>query len=312
MTPGPPKPWADKLFNVPALTVAKVVVSGWAWLYTLAPPNTERMARREEILSDLHDQVAQDREEGTAPIRTTLHILARMILGSLADVMWAGRQVPSALDAGLRRGSDAVGNVRPSPLAISSLAMLGLMNCTLVMSGPAHSWYEWLAVNTAVLTVALLLLWRRFPRERGPSPALSTLAAVLVIGPATWMVLGVRLEQVPAAPQLGFDAAFAVLLIVSGTLAAARICQVRISWAEWWPMWLCWATVGIVAWGTAVPAGVGLRGLADLSLMTAVVCMGWMALAATLAFASRAACYGGLMASARCMRRLSAGLRIGE
>ena len=312
MTPGHPKPREDKLFQASALAMAKIVVSSWTWLYTLAAPQTERKARREEVLSDLHDQVAQEREEGTAPIKTTLHISARVILGMWDDVKWAGRQVASTLDAGLRRGSDVVGSVRPSPRSISSLAMLGLMNCILATSRPAHSWYEWLAVNTAALTVALLLLGRRLPTVRGPSLAWSTLAAVLVIGPVTWMVLGVRLEQVPAAPQLGFDAFFAVLLIVSGTLAAARTCQVRVSWAEWWPVWLCWATVGVVAWGTAVSAGGGLLGLAELFLVTALVCISWMALASTLTFASRAACYGGLMGSARCMRWLAVRIRVEE
>ena len=312
MTPGHPKPWADKLLYAPALAMAKIIVSGWTWLYTLASPRTERMARREDVLSDLHDQVAQDREEGTAPTRTTLRILARMTLGMRDDVMWAGYQVSSSLGARLSRGSDAVGNVRPSPLAISLLAMLGLMNCALATSRPAPSWYEWLGVNAVVLTVALLLLRRRLPRVRGPSPAWSTLAAILVVGPAAWMVLGVRLEQVPAAPQLGFDAAFAVLRVVSGTLAAARICQVHVSLAEWWPVWLCWAVVGVAVWGTAVPVGGGLRGLAELALVAALVCVVWMALAATVALASRAACYGGLIGSARCMRWVATGIRSGE
>ena len=255
--------------------------------------------------------MAHGREEGIGPIKTTLHILARMMLGLLDDVMWARRYVPSALDGHLKRGSDTIGNVRPSPLAISSLAMLGLMNWTLAMSGLAHPWFEWIVVNAAVLIVALLLLRQRHPRVRGPSPAWSTFAAVFAIGPATWMVFGSRLEQVPVAPQLAFDAAFAVLLVVSGTLAAARICRVHVTWGEWWPVWLCWAMMGVAAWGTAVSAGGGLRSLAELSLVTALVCMGWMALAATFAFASRAACYGGLIGSARCMRWLAAGIRMG-
>ena len=313
MMPVHPTPWAEMLFHVPALAVAKLVVSSWTWLYTLASPRNERVARRAETLSDVHDQMAQGREEGIGPIKMTLNILARMMLGSLDDVMWAGRYVPSALDGHLRRGSDAIANVRPSPLAISSLAMLGLMNWTLVMSGLAHPWFEWVVVNAAVLTVAPLLLRQRHPRVRGPSRAWSTSAAVLAIGLATWMVLGSHLEQVLIAPQFAFDAAFTVLLVVSGTLAAAaRICRVHVSWGAWWPVWLCWATLGVVAWGTAVPAGEGLRGLAELSLVTALVCMGWMALAATLAFACRAACYGGQMGSARCMWWLAAGIRMGE
>ena len=254
----------------------------------------------------------QVRQEGIGPIKTTMHILARMMLGLLDDVIWAGLQVPSTLDGWLKRESDTVGTVRPSPLAISSLAMLGLMNWTLSMSGLAHPWFEWIVVNAAVLTVALLLLRQRHPGLRGPSGAWSTFAAIFAIGLATWMVLGSRLEQVPEAPKLAFDAALMALLIVSGTLAAARICKVHVSWGEWWPLWSSWAVIGFAAWGTAVSAGDGLRGLAELSLATPLVGMVWMAMAATLAFASRAACYGGLMGPARCMRWLAAGIRTGE
>ncbi len=171
MMPAHQKPWVETLIHHQALEAAKLVVSSWTWLYSLASPRSEREARRAEILSDLHDQIALGREEGIAPVRTILHLLARMILGSLDDVVWAGQQVPTALDGCLKRGSDSVGNMRPSPVAISCLAMLGLMNWTLAMSDIAHAWYEWIAVNTAVLIGILLLLRQRPLRVRGPSRA---------------------------------------------------------------------------------------------------------------------------------------------
>ena len=311
MTPAHPKPRPGTQSHVPALAAAKWVVSSWTWLYTMAFPRNERVSRRAEILADLHDHMEQSREEGTGPIKTAQHILARTMLGLLDDVLWAGQQAPSALDECLKRGSDAVGHVRPSPLAIALLAMLGLMNWTLAMSDLAHAWYEWIAVNASVLAVTLLLLRQRHLGVRGPTRAWSTLAAILAIGVVTWIVLGFRLEPVPATPQLMFDVGFMVLLVVSGILVSARICRVQVSWGEWWPVWLGWATVAVAAWGTAGSAGESSSGLGESSLMTALVCVGWMALAATFAVASRAVCYGGLMGSVRCMRLLAAGIRIG-
>ena len=308
MTPAHPPPWTDTLSHVPALAAAKFVVSSWTWLYTMASPRNRRLARRAEILADLHDHMEQSREEGTGPIKTALHILARMMLGFLDDVLWARQQVPAALDECLKRGADGIGNVRPAPLAISSLAMLGLTNWTLAMSGLAHTWFEWIVVNAAVLVVAMLLLRHRHPRVSGPHWVWGTIASVLAIGLAGWMVLEARFGQLPAVPNLAFDATLMILLVVSGTLAAVRVCGVQVTWSEWWPMWLCWGMIGFAAWGTAVSVGGGLRGLGELSLATGLVCVGWMALAATVALGSRMACYGGLMGSARCMRWLAAGI----
>ena len=134
MMPAHQKPWVEMLFHAPTLGVAKLVVSSWTWLYSLALPRDERESRRAEVLSDVHDQITSGCEEGIGAIRTSLHILGRMFWGLLDDVVWAGQQVPTALGGCLKRGSDSVGNMRPSPVAISCLAMLGLMNWTLAMS----------------------------------------------------------------------------------------------------------------------------------------------------------------------------------
>ena len=49
-----------------ALPLATSLVSAWTWLYTAALPERVRTARREEIGSDLHEQMAQDREAGVS------------------------------------------------------------------------------------------------------------------------------------------------------------------------------------------------------------------------------------------------------
>ena len=309
MTSMPPTPWADRSFNAPALVVANFVVSNWARLYTLAAPGDERAARRAEILSDLHDQIAESHEEGIGPTKTAVHMLARMVMGMLDDVMWAGRQGSAALNERLKQGSDAIGVARPSPLAISSLGMLGLMNWALAMSGQDHPWFQWVAVNAAVLIVGVLLLKQRHLGVPSPSRTWNAFAGFLAVAFTTWAVLGPRLEQAPGVPQLAFDAAIGVLLVVSGTLVIARVCKVNVSWGAWWPVWLSWVAVGIAAWGTAASTGGALRGLGELSLATALACTGWMVLAAIFGFASKAACYGGLMGSARCIRWFASGIQ---
>ena len=147
----------EMLCHGSALPVATSLVSAWTWLYTLALPEQVRTARREEIGSDLHDQMAQDREAGVSPSQTAIHIIRRMASGAWDDAGWALPHVPSALAGHLVRGSHVIGHARPSPWAIASLAVLGLMNWVLAMSDRHHPWFEWLLVNAGVLAITLLL-----------------------------------------------------------------------------------------------------------------------------------------------------------
>ena len=72
-----------------ALPAATSLVFAWTWLYTVALPEQVRTARREEICSDLHDQLAQDREAAVSPARTAIHIFRRMASGVWDDVGWS-------------------------------------------------------------------------------------------------------------------------------------------------------------------------------------------------------------------------------
>lgn len=158
-----------------ALPAATSLVSTWTWLYTVALPEQVRTARREEICSDLHDQLAQDREAGVSPARTAIHVIRRMASGAWDDVGWSLPHIPPALAGHLIRGSDAIGHVPPSPWAISSLAVLGLMNWVMAMSdrhplglngsssmqgywqSPCFLWSD----STVILTVGVAILQHR-------------------------------------------------------------------------------------------------------------------------------------------------------
>jgi hypothetical protein len=48
-----------------ALPAARRLVLGWTWLYTAALTEQARTARREEIRSDMHDHIEQDRGKGS-------------------------------------------------------------------------------------------------------------------------------------------------------------------------------------------------------------------------------------------------------
>ena len=76
-----------------ALPLVLLVVRGWVWLYTVSLPAPVRERRRQEIESELAEQIRDERSEGYFPHAIGLHMVARLIYGMLDDLCWlAGEQ----------------------------------------------------------------------------------------------------------------------------------------------------------------------------------------------------------------------------
>ena len=292
-----------------ALPLATSLVSVWTWLYTAALPEQVRTARREEIGSDLHDQMAQDREAGVSPSQTAIHIIRRMASGAWDDAGWSLPHVPSALAGHLVRGSHAVGHARPSPWAISSLAVLGLMNWVLAMSDIHHSWFEWLLVNAGVLAITLLLQKERRSWIGRLLLLWGASTVILTVGVAILAAQGSQLPQFPLDYELLLEAILLMPLMVLGLLVAARISSAHVfgrNW--WWPVLPCLPVIGLALWGSGVAVDGSPENFLEVSVATAVLSVGWIVLAAIFAYGSRVACHAGLRGSAGCMRLLADGM----
>ena len=303
----------EMLCHGSALPVATSLVSAWAWLYTAALPEQVRTARREEIGSDLHDQMAQDREAGVSPARTAIHILCRMASGAWDDVGWSLPHVPSALAGHLVRGSDAIGHVPPSPWAIPSLAVLGLMNWVLAMSDIHHPWFEWLLVNAGVLAITLILQRERHSWVRRFFLLWGASTVILTVGVAILATRDSLLLQFPVDYELLLEAILLMPLMVLGLLVAARISSAHVSGGNWWwPVLPCLPVIGLALWGSGIAVDGSPESFLEVSVATAVLSVGWIVLAAIFAYGSRVVCHAGLRGSAGCMRLLAGGMaRIG-
>ena len=299
----------ERLFEAPALSVARWLVLSWTWAYTMATPTEQRAARRVEVLSDLHDQIEQEREGEIAPSKTALHVVARLVLGIWDDLGWSVPFLPASLAGYLARSGDVMNQVRLHPLVIPSLATLGVMNLWMAMSDLDHPWFDWPLANAGVLIVALILLNRQRVWARLLSRLWGACVVGLAVGTVVWLLAGLGTERMPMGYQFLLEATLTVSLIVLGILASARICGARIFWGEWWPAWLGWLVIAIASWNTTVSAGGGLDGIWELSAAMVLVCIGWMVLAATIAFASKTVCDAGLAGCAQSMRWLAVGLR---
>ena len=292
-----------------ALPAATSLILGWAWLYTMALPEQVRTARRGEIRSDLHDQIAQDREEGASPSGTALHVLSRMVSGAWDDVGWSLPHIPSTLVGHLIHGSGAIGHGRPSPWAVSSLAVLGLMNWVLAMSDRHHPWFEWLFVNVGVVAITLLLQNQRHTWVRRLFLLWGGSTVVLTVGMAILAARDSRLLQVPDDYNLVLEAMLLTPLIVLGLLVAARICRTHVfegNW--WWPVLPCLSVIGFALWGSGIAVDGSPESLLEVSVATAVLCVGWTALAAAFAYGSKVVCYTGFRGVAGCIRLLAGGV----
>ena len=291
------------------LHAATSLVSAWTWLYTAALPGQVRTARREEIRSDLHDQMAQDREAEVSPARTAIHVARRMVSGAWDDVGWSLPHIPSALCGHLIRGSHAIGHVQPSPWAISSLAVLGLMNWVLAMSDLLHPWFQWPLVNVGVLAITLLLQSDRHPWVRRLFLLWGASTVVLTVGMAILSARDSRLLELPVDYSLVIEVMLLTPLMVLGLLVAARISRANVfegNW--WWPILLCPTIIGFALWGSSIAVDGSPENFLEVSVATAVLSVGWAALAATSAYGAKFVCHAGLRGTAGCMRLLAGGI----
>ena len=198
----------------------------------------------------------------------------------------------------------------PSPWAIPSLAVLGLMNWVLAMSDIHHPWFEWLLVNAGVLAITLLLQRERHSWVRRLFLLWGASTVILTVGVAILGSTGLLdCFQFPVDYELLLEAILLMPLMVLGLLVAARISSAHVfgrNW--WWPVLPCLPVIGLALWGSGVAVDGSPESFLEVSVATAVLSVGWTVLAAIFAYGSRVVCHAGLRGTAGCMRLLAGGI----
>ena len=290
-----------------ALPIAKGVAKGWLWLYTATAPKIEREARRAEISSDLHDQVADSRAEGHRPVETAIHILLRVVCGMKDDVAWAAPYLPSTLAEKLEKRSEALGNVRVPAWVVAGMATFGLMNWAWFMSEGANTWREWLLFNSSVVT-GIVLLWKQdHPWVRRLVPFGISLMVSMMIIVLIWTVHRHRLYEIPAFNAMLLQVAVAMLPLILGAVAKSEWFRVRAFNGRAWPVYASWVLIAAVSLGIAIPMGHTVA-LTFWAAMASLV-VGFAILTVIFTTASAAVCYGGLKGGETLMRVMAAGFR---
>ena len=118
-----------------ALPLAKSFARLWMSIYAAGVPSNLREDRRAEILSDLHEQVTDFREQGYRPDEIAFRIVLRVVRGMKDDVAWSAPYLPEALAEQFERGSEALRHIGTPKFITTAMAVVGMMNCAWLMSG---------------------------------------------------------------------------------------------------------------------------------------------------------------------------------
>ena len=293
-----------------ALAAARSLVLSWTWLYTAALPEQFRTARREEIRSDLHDHIEQDREEGVVQAWTAVGLLRRMASGAWDDVCWALPQVTSALAVNLVRGGEAIGQMRTPPWAISYVAVAALVNVCLALSDWNRLWPTWPLVNAVVLAATLLLQKQRQPWTRDILLWGGSFTFALALG------IGILAEWGSGPPwplpySLILEAVVMVPLVILALLVASRVSGVYgFEGNRWRLVLLCVPVIGVALWGSGAALDGSPENLIEVSAASALLSVVWGFMAASFAWGSRVAAQTLLGGTAGCIRLLAIGARL--
>jgi hypothetical protein len=172
-------------------TAASDRVLRWCALYTRGLPEAVAKERRDELLSDLHEQREDADARPAAQRALGRAIQGRAVRGVLSDLSWRSaqlRQAPLEVRGGvstrapmgrLLAASYVIGSLIAWASAFSAVHATGLSNSMLVHPG------EYFSVASVVALTALVLLSR--PRMRAIGAVLLGLIAV----PAWWLFLTV-------------------------------------------------------------------------------------------------------------------------
>ncbi len=291
-----------------ALPVVRNCVWIWTRLYTSLVPADEREDRRQQVLSDLHDE-AEDCKSGYTPAERAVWILFRTLRGVPDDLAWSAPYSARTFAGNLTRWSAAVGGARAPEWLLKSLTAVGFVNVAFWVSGDYDGWSNVLLVNAAAPVVPGFVLLIDRPLVQRAMTVFGIVAAAVAIGASLWAMFAFRLydEPVPFRSLSQCALVFAPPLLILNTRSLMR--RTGVFGDRTWPTWA--AGTMIVAVSLFLSGHVGLNAW--------VLLAAWAALGAALLLlisvmagcllAAVAACHAGTKACAAGLKVVAAGLR---
>lgn len=291
-----------------ALALAKSFARLWMSVYAAGVPSNLREDRRAEILSDLHEQVADCREQSYRPDEIAIRILLRVVRGMKDDVAWSAPYLPEALAEQFERGSEVLRHVGMPKFIITAMAVVGMVNCAWLMSDGDKTWALWFILNGVALTVSVLMGNQQHRWARRLILLFKGLAFVGGLATILYLVLDRRLYESPSFNQTMLGVALALLPLFLLTVVSSETCRVRLFRRRWWPIFSS-SVISIVG-ALWISSYMGLTAtLVTVWMLLAVLAVGYVVLAAMFLGGASIVWYVGLSGGAAGMRLLADRIR---
>ena len=290
-----------------ALPLARALAKLWTWFYTAAAPRDEQENRRAEVLSDLHEHIADFRAEGYRPDEIALHVICRVVWGMKDDVAWFVPYLPSTLAERFQSGSEFLGRIGTPRSLTTALAVFGMMNMAHFMSDGDKTWIVWVLTNGIILAVTIVNLNQERQWARRIARLYLYVASSAVVCLLLWVTFEFRLYEVHTLGEYTVQPVIAMVPVILMLVVSSETCRVRAFSGRWWPVFALWIIIGAISLTTAIHAGL------TITLMTwaimASLAAGFIVLCGIFAAGSAVVCFAVLKGSAKCMGLMAVGLR---
>ena len=296
------------VIRVLALPLSLSFARLWMSIYTAGVPSNLREDRRAEILSDLHEQVTDIREQGYRPDEIAITIMLRVVRGMKDDVAWSAPHLPGALAEQFERGSEALSHIGTPKFITTAMAVIGMMNCAWLMSDGDKTWVSWFILNGVALTFSVLMGNQQHRWARRLILLFMGLAFVGGLATILYLVLDRRLYESPSFNQTMLGFALALLPLFLLTVVSSETCRVRLFRRRWWPIFS--SSVLSIVGALWISSYMGLTAtLVMVWMLLASLAVGYMVLAAMFLGGASIVWYVGLRGGAAGMRLLADRIR---
>lgn len=290
-----------------ALPISKKIVMGWVRLYTAILPEV-REARRDEILSDIHEHISSSLAEGYRPVEVAAQVLLRWVMGFPDDVAWCAPYLPSTLASKIARSSESLSGFRTPKLVIPSLATFGIMNWAYFSSDSNGAFVTWLWINLVTMAMILLISRQQHAWARRTLYTLIGVGGVAALGFVIWRIGPSRLNELIQLPLLqGFLLVMSAMALAM--LFAGKSMRTRLFKGRWRYVVICWVLIV----GVSLLASVALTGNVTPLFQAFIVIAGFVislvVFCGIATLTATAVWCGCLRGSAAGLRIMSAGLR---
>jgi hypothetical protein len=287
-----------------ALPIALRIVAIRNWLYGVFA-SEEGKAHGEEMLANLHDEIAYYRLGGDSNDAIAAKIFFRLVTGLPGDLATWAPSVPARLVDRIAKWSDVLWHYRVPAAMIAGVATLGLMNYSFFSSHNNQTFGTWLFANTIGVVMTVLMWKYKHPLARRIFHAWMGIAIAAGFIFMAWMTAQYHLYEIMTFKILML-AAVAVLPTI---IVVDKSWRNRLFKGRWWLIAICWTPIIAGSFAGSMLIAHDVKPLLEVWAAMALLAVGMFIVYGAIAFAAYVLCWLGIRGSAGGLRLVASGIR---